>query len=141
MSKKGGRARKAAGGGELSRFLDSHLQTIADTYQVRPNLPWSRASSDPTRKPRRAAHTLDAGSLFALQMMAEAVPGSLERTEWSDVIKLGDQVSRQATVGKCKIERFHVLSFSCFDELLRISLGVHRSIVLVYFCGIEKFTS
>ncbi|CAL4901898.1 unnamed protein product [Urochloa decumbens] len=64
MSKKGGRAKKAAGGGELSRFLDSHLQTISDTFQ----------------------------------MMAEAVPGSLERTEWSEVVKIGDQVSRQATV-------------------------------------------
>ncbi|KAF8784018.1 hypothetical protein HU200_000018 [Digitaria exilis] len=31
-------------------------------------------------------------------MMAEAVPGSLERTEWSEVVKFGDQVSRQATV-------------------------------------------
>ncbi|OEL30736.1 hypothetical protein BAE44_0008245 [Dichanthelium oligosanthes] len=64
MSKKGGRARKAAGGGELSHFLDSHLQTISDTFQ----------------------------------MMAEAVPGSLERTEWSEVVKIGDHVSRQATV-------------------------------------------
>lgn len=51
-------------------------------------------------------------------MMAEAVPGSLERTEWSEVVKFGDQVSRQATVGKCKIELFHVLSFSCFVELI-----------------------
>ncbi|TVT98780.1 hypothetical protein EJB05_55869 [Eragrostis curvula] len=33
------------------------------------------------------------------QMMAEAGPGAgLERTEWSEVLKLGDQVSRQATV-------------------------------------------
>ncbi|CAN6345933.1 unnamed protein product [Urochloa humidicola] len=64
MSKKGGRSKKAVGGGELSRFLDSHLQTINDTFQ----------------------------------MMAEAVPGSLERTEWSEVVKISDQVSRQATV-------------------------------------------
>ncbi|WVZ99522.1 hypothetical protein U9M48_044802 [Paspalum notatum var. saurae] len=64
MSKKGGRAKKAVGGGELSRFLESHLQTINDTFQ----------------------------------MMSEAAPGGLERTEWSEVVKLGDQVSRQATV-------------------------------------------
>ncbi|KAL6848632.1 hypothetical protein ACP4OV_021215 [Aristida adscensionis] len=33
------------------------------------------------------------------QMMAEAAPsGGLERTEWSEVVKFGDQVSRQATV-------------------------------------------
>ncbi|CAD6271280.1 unnamed protein product [Miscanthus lutarioriparius] len=64
MSKKGGRAKKAAGGGELSRFLESHLQAISDTFQ----------------------------------MMAESAPGSLERTEWYEVVKLGDQVSRQATV-------------------------------------------
>jgi hypothetical protein len=95
MSKKGGSGKKAAGGGELSRFLDSHLQTINDTFQV----PWSWPSSDPTRKPRRAAHTLDACSFFVFQMMAEAVPGSLERTEWSEVVKLGEQVSRQATFG------------------------------------------
>lgn len=136
MSKKGGRARKAAGGGELSRFLDSHLQTIADTYQVRPNLPWSRASSDPTRKPRRAAHTPDAGSLFTFQMMTEAVPGSLERTEWSEVVKFGDQVSRQATVGKCKIERFHVLSFSRFVEFIENFSGVYIG-VLYWFISAE----
>ncbi|CAL5096157.1 unnamed protein product [Urochloa decumbens] len=64
MSKKGGRAKKAAGDGEVSRILDSHLQTINDTFQ----------------------------------MMVEAVPGRLERTEWSEVVKIGDQVSRQATV-------------------------------------------
>lgn len=64
MSKKVGRAKKAAGGGELSRFLESHLQTISDTFQ----------------------------------MMAESAPAALERTEWSEVVKLGDQVSRQATV-------------------------------------------
>jgi hypothetical protein len=34
MSKKGGK--KAAGGGELSRFLQPHLQTITDTLQVCP---------------------------------------------------------------------------------------------------------
>ncbi|KAL6620660.1 hypothetical protein ACP70R_035799 [Stipagrostis hirtigluma subsp. patula] len=65
MPKKGGATKKAGGGGELSRFLETHLQTINDTYQ----------------------------------MMAEAAPGGgLERTEWSEVVKLGDQVSRQATV-------------------------------------------
>ncbi|XP_062232088.1 uncharacterized protein LOC133929373 [Phragmites australis] len=64
MSKKGGRAKKAAGGDELSRFLGSHLETINDTFQ----------------------------------MMAEAAPAGLERTEWSEVVTLGDQVSRQATV-------------------------------------------
>ncbi|GJN15161.1 hypothetical protein PR202_gb02054 [Eleusine coracana subsp. coracana] len=33
------------------------------------------------------------------QMMSESAPGGgLERTEWSEVVKLGDQVSRQATV-------------------------------------------
>uniref|UniRef100_A0ACD5TE27 Uncharacterized protein n=1 Tax=Avena sativa TaxID=4498 RepID=A0ACD5TE27_AVESA len=62
MSKKGGK--KAAGDGDLSRFLQSHLQTITDT----------------------------------LQMMAEAAPAGLERTEWSEVVTLGDVVSRQATV-------------------------------------------
>lgn len=30
--------------------------------------------------------------------MAESAPAALERTEWSEVVKLGDQVSRQATV-------------------------------------------
>ncbi|XP_037473373.1 uncharacterized protein LOC119349439 [Triticum dicoccoides] len=63
MSKKGGK-KAAAGGGELSRFLQPHLQTITDT----------------------------------LQMMSEAAPGGLERTEWSEVVALGDVVSRQATV-------------------------------------------
>uniref|UniRef100_A0A452ZU90 Uncharacterized protein n=3 Tax=Aegilops tauschii subsp. strangulata TaxID=200361 RepID=A0A452ZU90_AEGTS len=52
------------GGGEMSRFLQPHLQTITDT----------------------------------LQMMSEAAPGGLERTEWSEVVALGDVVSRQATV-------------------------------------------
>ena len=33
-----------------------------------------------------------------LQMMSEAAPGGLERTEWSEVVALGDVVSRQATV-------------------------------------------
>jgi hypothetical protein len=46
-------------------------------------------------------------------MIAEAAPGAgLERMDWSEVLKLGDQVSRQATVGKCRIERsldFHRL--------------------------------
>jgi hypothetical protein len=41
--------------------------------------------------------------------MAESAPGALERTEWSEVVKLGDQVSRQATVGMSKIDRFHVI--------------------------------
>ncbi|KAF6991705.1 hypothetical protein CFC21_008760 [Triticum aestivum] len=63
MWKKGGK-KAAAGGGELSRFLQPHLQTITDT----------------------------------LQMMSEAAPGGLERTEWSEVVALGDVVSRQATV-------------------------------------------
>ena len=109
MSKKGGRAKKAAGGGELSRFLESHLQTISYTFQVRvrPNQPRSWRSSDPTRKPRRRGS--HACLLLVCQMMAESAPGSLERTEWSEFVKLGDQVSRQATVGKSKIDRFHVL--------------------------------
>jgi hypothetical protein len=49
-----------------------------------------------------------AACLFTLgsQMMAEAAPGGLERTEWSEVVKLGEQVSRQATVGRSKNERF-----------------------------------
>ncbi|KAL5231649.1 hypothetical protein ABZP36_030425 [Zizania latifolia] len=64
MSKKGGAAKKPAGGGELSRLLQSHLQAINETFQI----------------------------------MAEAAPGGLERTEWSEVVKLGDQLSRQATV-------------------------------------------
>jgi hypothetical protein len=55
-------------------------------------------------------------------MMAEAVPGSLERTEWPEVVKLGDQVSRQATVGRCKIERSHVLNFSRFAGLACICI-------------------
>lgn len=33
-------------------------------------------------------------------MMSEAAPGGLERTEWSEVVALGDVVSRQATVGE-----------------------------------------
>ena len=51
-------------------------------------------------------------------MMAESAPGSLERTEWSEFVKLGDQVSRQATVGKSKIDRFHVLvrELSCSEH-------------------------
>ncbi|KAG8086363.1 hypothetical protein GUJ93_ZPchr0010g8722 [Zizania palustris] len=57
-------SKKPAGGGELSRFLQSHVKTINET----------------------------------LQIMAEAAPGGLERTEWSEVVKLGDQLSRQATV-------------------------------------------
>jgi hypothetical protein len=34
MPRRGGAAKKPAGGGELSRFLQSHLQTINDTFQV-----------------------------------------------------------------------------------------------------------
>jgi hypothetical protein len=46
MSKKGGGAKKkAAGGGVLSSYLESHLQTINETFQVRPNEPLSRLQS------------------------------------------------------------------------------------------------
>ncbi|XP_044345551.1 uncharacterized protein [Triticum aestivum] len=33
-----------------------------------------------------------------LQMMLEAAPGGLERTEWLEVVALGNVVSRQATI-------------------------------------------
>jgi hypothetical protein len=33
-------------------------------------------------------------------MMAEAAPAGLVRTEWPEVVALGDVVSRQATVGE-----------------------------------------
>uniref|UniRef100_A0A0D9WJI0 Uncharacterized protein n=1 Tax=Leersia perrieri TaxID=77586 RepID=A0A0D9WJI0_9ORYZ len=102
MSKKGGTSKKPAGGGELSRFLQSHIQTINDTYQ----------------------------------MMAQAAPGGLERTEWSEVVKLGEQVSRQATVAGMvwsgdlpDVETLKENIVAYFNILQGFLLGCHGSTV------------
>ncbi|EAY98958.1 hypothetical protein EE612_031062 [Oryza sativa] len=102
MPRRGGAAKKPAGGGELSRFLQSHLQTINDTFQ----------------------------------MMAEAAPGGLERTEWSEVVKLGEQVSRQATVAGMvwsgdlpDVETLKENIVAYFNILQGFLLGCHGSTV------------
>jgi hypothetical protein len=43
------------------------------------------------------------------QMMSVAAPAGLERTVWSEVVALGDVVSRQATVGESEFFRFRGL--------------------------------
>ncbi|XP_006655573.2 uncharacterized protein LOC102701270 [Oryza brachyantha] len=102
MMKKRAAANKPAGSGELSRFLQSHIQTINDTFQI----------------------------------MAEAAPGGLERTEWSQVVKLGEQVSRQATVAGMvwsgdlpDVETLKENIVAYFNILQGFLLGCHGSTV------------
>ncbi|KAG2617656.1 uncharacterized protein LOC120664702 isoform X2 [Panicum virgatum] len=107
MSKKGGSGKKAAGGGELSRFLDSHLQTINDTFQ----------------------------------MMAEAVPGSLERTEWSEVVKLAGMLwsgdlPNVETLKENIVAYFNILQgflLVCHGSMVGAGPTLHKSI-----CGSAK---
>jgi hypothetical protein len=111
MSKKGGK--KAAGGGELSRFLQSHLQTITDTLQVCPRripiLPGIPRSFD-----------FRPDCSWTSQMMAEAAPAGLMRTDWSEVVALGDVVSRQATVGESEIRRILGLILLRWVKIMRV---------------------
>jgi hypothetical protein len=104
----GGRRRAVPLPGVTSPDHQQHLP--GTTYEYDPTKPRSWRSPDTIPRDNLAARFTRFLALgLVCQMMAESAPGALERTEWSEVVKLGDQVSRQATVGMSKIDRFHVI--------------------------------